>query len=91
MKSKSTFNIPKNTQVLGLSIFVMTMVFGRSLILYAQEARIWTSVDGRTLEAEFVAATEREVTIRRKNDGRRFTLPLDKISENDRHWIKAEA
>lgn len=34
-----------------------------------------------------VSATERHVTLRRKSDGRRFTLPLDKISEADREYV----
>ena len=55
--------------------------------LTAREVRTWTSADGRTLEAEFVTATDRHVTLRRQSDGRRFTLPLDKISEADREWV----
>lgn len=51
------------------------------------EVRNWTAADGRTLEAEFVSATDKDVTLRRKADGKRFILPLDKISEDDRTWI----
>jgi predicted peptidase len=54
----------------------------------AGEVRTWTAADGRTLEAEFVSANERSVTLRRKTDRKRFTLPLDKISEADRNWIE---
>ncbi len=50
-------------------------------------ARTWTSADGRALEAEFLSATDRHVTLRREADGKRFTLALDKISETDRKWI----
>jgi predicted esterase len=56
-------------------------------VAVAGEARTWTSTDGRTLEAEFVSATEKNVTLRRKADGRRFTLAFDKISEADRKWV----
>ena len=56
------------------------------LISFAEE-RAWTSTDGRTLEAEFVSATVTHVTVRRKADGRRFTLPLDKISAEDQAWV----
>ncbi|MEN8773067.1 MAG: prolyl oligopeptidase family serine peptidase [Akkermansiaceae bacterium] len=56
----------------------------------AGEVRTWTAVDGRTLEAEFISANERNVTLRRKSDGKRFTLSLDKVSEEDRKWV-AEA
>ncbi len=50
-------------------------------------ARIWTSSDGRTLEASFVSATDTAVTVRR-SDGRRFELPVAEISEKDQAWVK---
>ena len=53
----------------------------------AGDVRTWTATDGRTLEAEFISANERNVTLRRKADGKRFTLSLDKISEEDRNWV----
>ena len=53
----------------------------------AGEVRTWTATDGRTLEAEFITANERNVTLRRKSDRKRFTLSLDKISEGDRKWV----
>lgn len=54
------------------------------------EARTWTSGDGRTLEAEFISATDRYVTVRRGADGKRFTMELAKISEADREWVAAK-
>jgi hypothetical protein len=53
-------------------------------------ARTWTSGDGTTLEAEFVSSTEKDVTIQRDSDRRRFTLPLEKLSEADREWVAAQ-
>ena len=53
----------------------------------AAEVRTWTAADGRKLEAEFVTATEKNVTLRHKSDGRRFTLPLDKLSDDDKQWV----
>ncbi|MEM8952649.1 MAG: prolyl oligopeptidase family serine peptidase [Verrucomicrobiota bacterium] len=50
-------------------------------------ARTWTSTDGRTIEAEFVSATEEEVTIRRESDGRTFAIKLDTLSEGDRKEV----
>jgi dienelactone hydrolase len=50
------------------------------------EARTWTSTDGKAIEAEFVSATEKEVTIKRA-DGKSFTLPLTRLSDDDRAWI----
>lgn len=60
------------------------------LIAYGGETRTWTSTDGRSLKAEFVSANDKNVTLRRSSDGRRFTLPLNKISEADQQWV-AEA
>lgn len=51
------------------------------------EVRVWTAVDGRTLEAEFIAATDKNVTLRRESDGKRFTLSLETISKADRQWV----
>lgn len=53
------------------------------------ESRTWTSADGKTLEAEYVSGSEKEVTLRRESDGRRFTLSLEKLSEDDRAFVKA--
>jgi acetyl esterase/lipase len=51
------------------------------------EGRTWTSSDGRTIEAEFVSATDADVTIRRGSDGRTFTIALEKLSEADREEV----
>ncbi len=56
-------------------------------VLHANEVRTWTSADGRTLEAEYVTANKGSVTLRRQSDGRRFVLPLEKLSEDDRKWV----
>jgi predicted esterase len=69
-------------------VFVLLFtVFSASFLAVAGEIRTWTAADGRTLEAEFISANERNVTLRRKSDGKRFTLSLDKISEADREWV----
>jgi predicted peptidase len=39
------------------------------------------------LKAEFVSANDKNVTLRRTSDGRRFTLPLKNISEADQQWV----
>ena len=57
------------------------------LIAYGGETRTWTSTDGRSLKAEFVSANDKNVTLRRSSDGRRFTLPFNKISEADQQWV----
>ena len=67
-------------RTIRLEILVTVFAFGFLFNACGKELRVWTSSDGRILEAEFVAATDRNVTLKRKTDGRRFTLPLDKIS-----------
>lgn len=49
----------------------------------------WTSTDGKTLEAEFISSEGDNATLKRPN-GQVFTLPLARLSEADRNWIKLE-
>lgn len=56
----------------------------------ALHARTWTSAEGKSLEAEFVSATDSHVTIQRVADGRSFTLALDQLSKSDCEWVAAE-
>jgi len=53
-------------------------------------ARLWTSNDGKTLEAEWVSAAQGQVTLRRP-DGQVFTLPLSRLSAADQTWVKQQA
>lgn len=49
--------------------------------------RTWTSADGRfTIDAEFVKAIGRKVTLR-KRDGTEITVPMERLSEDDRRVI----
>jgi predicted peptidase len=57
-----------------------------SFLLTLSHARTWTSADGRTVEADFVSATDTEVTIR-TNNGKSFTLKLDQVSQEDREFV----
>jgi hypothetical protein len=50
------------------------------------EARTWTDVDGRSIVATALGKTEGEVRIRRE-DGMIFTIPLARLSEEDRRWL----
>lgn len=65
---------------------VIGLLWGASLA--RAEFREWTAADGRTLLAEFVKLEGDQVTIKRRNDGRQFTLSLDKLSEEDQLWVK---
>ncbi len=50
--------------------------------------RTLTATDGRTLEAELLAKNDEAVKIRRLPDTREFTIPLDRISEADRAFVR---
>lgn len=50
--------------------------------------RSWTSVDGRSVQGEFVKRDASGVTIRR-SDRKQVTIPLDKLHGNDRAWLNA--
>lgn len=71
-------------------VLFLFLPLGCVLVAFGGETRTWTSTDGRSLKAEFISANEKNVTLRRSSDGRRFTLPLNKISEADQKWV-AEA
>jgi len=67
--------------VLALSFLGLTSV---------THARLWTSNDGKTLEAEWVTAAQDQVTLRRP-DGQVFTLPVSRLSAADQAWVKQQA
>ncbi len=49
--------------------------------------RVWTDVEGRTVEAEFVSADATSVLIRRTADLREFTLPRQRLSADDEVFV----
>jgi len=51
--------------------------------------RKFTSSDGKELLAEIITATAADVTLKRSNDGKEFTLPLARLSEDDRKFVLA--
>lgn len=50
------------------------------------EARTWTSLDGKTIEAELVKADESKVTLKRA-DGKTFDIVLNKLSTSDQKFV----
>jgi len=48
-----------------------------------QEPRTWTAMDGRTLEAEFVATIGGKAVLK-NGEGKRFKIPLEQLSPEDR-------
>ena len=53
-------------------------------------ARIFTDVEGRTIEADLVSIYQENVTFRRTGESRTFTLPLNQFAEKDRRYILGE-
>ena len=49
--------------------------------------RDFTSNDGKKLSAEIASATETKVTLKRAKDGKEFTIPLARLSEEDQKFI----
>ena len=52
-------------------------------------ARTWTSSDGRTLDGDFVSATDTAVTVKKK-DGKKVTIDLTKLSAEDQEFVKTQ-
>ena len=57
----------------------------------SMSGRTWTSSDGKTLEADFVSTDGNSVTLKRARDGKDFTIPLDRLSEEDQVFVREEA
>ena len=68
----------------------LTCLFFGALLAAPCHSRTWTSSDGKTLEAEFVSATDTEVTLKRDKDGKTFTLPLSRLSKDDQTFVKEQ-
>ena len=67
-----------------------TLIFAAlSLSLAFAEERTWTSSDGRTLRAELLSYNiEAERVTIKTSANKEFTLPFDKISEEDRAYLR---
>lgn len=51
------------------------------------DLREWTSSDGVVIKAQFIRHGPGGVTIRME-DGREFTVPLDRLSPEDQAWVR---
>lgn len=67
------------------------LLFALALTLLPATARTWTSNDGKALEADFVSATETQVTLKLTKTGREVTIFLSRLSEADQTFVKEEA
>lgn len=50
------------------------------------ESRVWTSSDGKTLEAEYLSHSKNSVTVKSAG-GSPVEIPLDRLSPADRKWL----
>jgi hypothetical protein len=63
------------------------MVFLAMNLVQISSAREWVSVYGRALIADFVSATETDVTLTRLSDKKEFIIPLSTLSDIDQKWV----
>lgn len=54
------------------------------------DARIFTDQEGRTIDAELIAIYQDQVTFRKLNESRTYSLPLSAFSAKDQHYITTE-
>ncbi|HEY1122370.1 MAG TPA: SHD1 domain-containing protein, partial [Haloferula sp.] len=59
-------------------------------VLASLDARTWTDIQGRKIEAEYVSSTDTDVTLKLAS-GKDATLPLTKLSAEDQAFIKDAA
>lgn len=64
--------------------YIVILLF---ILALEMPAREWTSHQGTVIEAKYIASTDSEVTIQRNSDSRRFTIPLNQLSQNDQDWV----
>ncbi|WOO39266.1 DUF1549 domain-containing protein [Rubellicoccus peritrichatus] len=71
------------SRIAALALLAMT-------IAPSVTARIFTDIQGRTIDAELHSIMDDQVTFKRTSDGRAFTLPLSGFSIKDRNFILNE-
>ena len=70
------------------SLRVLIILLAAMPVLASAESRTWTEeTSGRKLEAALISVQGDQVTLRRDKDGRRFTLSISKLSEDDRTFV----
>lgn len=52
-----------------------------------QDSRTWTALDGRSLEAGFMALVAGKAVLK-KEGGRQLRIPVEELSEEDRIWLE---
>lgn len=64
---------------------VFAAAFGSVAVL---EARPWTNLDGKVIEADFVRIDGSDVVI--SKGGKEFSVPIDQLSTADQAWLDAQ-
>ena len=70
----------------SITVLALSVVFFCTASLCAVASRIWTSSDGRQIEARMLDAFGGEVLIVR-GDGQSFRLPMVRLSQTDRQYV----
>ena len=66
----------------------LAVSFARRASVQAASARVWTDLDGRTVEADLVDVKGDEVRIKRAMDGAVANFPIERLSEADVAYLK---
>ncbi|MGJ8651768.1 MAG: DUF1549 domain-containing protein [Opitutaceae bacterium] len=69
------------------SVLIILMSLASSLSV---SARIFTDIDGKTIEAELRSAQGDEVRMQRRVDGKTYSVPIEKFSVKDQSFIRNE-
>lgn len=70
------------------ALFVVLLLASASDLVFA-EVRTWTDVSGKfEIEAEFVQLNGENVVLEQE-DGKKLTIPLDRLSEKDREHVRS--
>jgi hypothetical protein len=66
---------------------IFRMILALTCLSLATDARTWTSLSGKQLEAEYVATSADLVTLK-SLQGEMFSIPLAKLSPGDQNYIR---
>ncbi|MEM9282459.1 MAG: hypothetical protein AAGA96_11580, partial [Verrucomicrobiota bacterium] len=73
---------------------ILVLTFGGAILFLwtsgVAQPRVFTSTDGRSIEATLISSAEGQVTIQRTSDGTTFTLPATSFSLEDQAWIREQ-
>lgn len=65
----------------------LLLAVGLGTLPFLTQARIWTSISGKTLDAELVNQHDNEVILQRAN-GSRVKITIDKLSQADHDYLR---